>query len=94
MQKLESKLEKDIQRDIAQAMTKSGWLVIKLIQTNWNGIPDLMCIRKGVTIFLEVKRPGREVEPLQDYRINTLNSIGVHARRVDSLEDISIYLKK
>jgi Holliday junction resolvase len=88
------KLEKDIQRDIAQAMTKSGWLVIKLIQTNWNGIPDLMCIRKGVTIFLEVKRPGREVEPLQDYRINTLNSIGVHARRVDSLEDISIYLNK
>jgi Holliday junction resolvase len=88
------RLEKDIQRDIAQAMTKSGWLVIKLIQTNWNGIPDLMCIRKGVTIFLEVKRPGREVEPLQDYRINTLNSIGVHARRVDSLEDISIYLNK
>ncbi len=88
------KLEKDIQRDIAQAMTKSGSLVIKLIQTNWNCIPDLMCIRKGVTIFLEVKRPGREVEPLQDYRINTLNSIGVHARRVDSLEDISIYLNK
>lgn len=88
------RLEKDIQRDIAQAMTKSGWLVIKLIQTNWNGIPDLMCIRKGVTIFLEVKRPGREVEPLQDYRINTLNSIGVHARRVDCLEDISIYLNK
>jgi len=88
------KLEKDIQREIAQAMTKSGWLVIKLIQTNWNGIPDLMCIRKGVTIFLEVKRPGREVEPLQDYRINTLNMIGVHARRVDCLEDISIYLNK
>jgi Holliday junction resolvase len=86
------RLESDIQRQIAQAMTKSGWLVVKLIQTNWNGIPDLMCIRKGVTIFLEVKRPNKDLEPLQDYRIKTLNSIGVHARRVDSLEDISIYL--
>jgi Holliday junction resolvase len=88
------RLESDIQRQIAQAMTKSGWLVVKLIQTNWNGIPDLMCIRKGVTIFLEVKRPGRELEPLQEHRIKTLNLIGVHARRVDSIEDISIYLNK
>jgi Holliday junction resolvase len=88
------RLESDIQRQIAQAMTKSGWLVVKLIQTNWNGIPDLMCIRKGVTIFLEVKRPGKELEPLQEHRIKTLNSLGVHARRVDSIEDISIYLNK
>ena len=88
------RLESDIQRQIAQAMTKSGWLVVKLIQTNWNGIPDLMCIRKGVTIFLEVKRPGKELEPLQEHRIKTLNSIRVHARRVDSIEDISIYLNK
>jgi Holliday junction resolvase len=88
------RLESDIQRQIAQAMTKSGWLVVKLIQTNWNGIPDLMCIRKGVTIFLEVKRPGKELEPLQEHRIKTLNYIGVHARRVDSIEDISIYLNK
>ena len=88
------RLESDIQRQIAQAMTKSGWLVVKLIQTNWNGIPDLMCIRKGVIIFLEVKRPGKELEPLQEHRIKTLNAIGVHARRVDSIEDISIYLNK
>ena len=87
------RLESDIQRDIAKAMTKSGWLVVKLIQTNWNGIPDLMCIRKGVTIFLEVKRPGKELEPLQEHRIAALNAHGIHARRVDSLEDISIYLK-
>jgi hypothetical protein len=53
-----------------------------------------MCIRKGVTIFLEVKRPSKELEPLQEHRIKTLNSIGVHARRVDSIEDISIYLNK
>jgi Holliday junction resolvase len=88
------RLESDIQRQIAQAMTKSGWLVVKLIQTNLNGIPDLMCIRKGVTIFLEVKRPSKELQPLQEHRIKTLNGIGVHARRVDSIEDISIYLNK
>ena len=88
------RLESDIQRQIAQAMTKSGWLVVKLIQTNLNGIPDLMCIRKGVTIFLEVKRPSKELQPLQEHRIKKLNAIGVHARRVDSIEDISIYLNK
>ncbi len=43
-------------------------MVIKLIQTNCNGIPDIMCLKNGKTIFIEVKQPGREPTELQKYR--------------------------
>jgi len=32
-----------------------GWTVVKLIQTNHNGMPDLMCLKQGKTFFIEVK---------------------------------------
>ena len=67
-------LEKEIQTKIKKRLEKSGWMVIKLIQTSLNGIPDLLCIREGEAVFIEVKRPGGKVSPLQTYRIGQLKS--------------------
>lgn len=67
-------LEKDIQAKIKKQLERSGWLVIKLIQTSLNGIPDLLCIRESEAVFIEVKRPGGKVSPLQTYRIGQLKS--------------------
>ena len=33
------------------------------------GIPDLLCIRAGVTRWLEVKQPGKRATPLQQKRM-------------------------
>ena len=86
--------ESELQTQIKNRLTKNGWLVVKLISTNWNGIPDLMCMRKGVSIFLEVKTEQGVLAPLQEHRIKTLNSIGIHSRVVRSLEDIDVYCYK
>jgi Holliday junction resolvase len=86
--------ESDLQTKIKDKLTKSGWLVIKLEKTSWNGIPDLLCIRKGNTIFLEVKTDKGIVAPLQEHRIKTLNNIGCFARVVRSLDDIEIFCYK
>ena len=61
-------MESKIQANIKARFEKAGWLVVKLIQTNCNGIPDLMCLKNGKTIFVEVKQPGREPTELQKYR--------------------------
>ena len=86
--------ESTLQTKIKDRLQAHGWLVVKLIQTNWNGIPDLLCMRNGVAMMLEVKREGKDATPLQAHRIETLNSIGIHARVVDKLEDIDVYCYK
>ncbi len=86
--------ESQLQTKVKDLLTKHGWLVIKLIQTNLNGIPDLLCIRKGYCMFLEIKTEEGVVAPLQEHRMKTLNAYGVHARVVRRIEDIDVYIRK
>ena len=80
--------ESEIQRQIIEKLTKSGWLVIKLERTNWNGIPDLMALKNGNTVFIEVKTDKGVVAHLQQHRIETLRRCGFHAFVARDLKDI------
>lgn len=61
--------ESTIQSKVIKAFEDDGWLVIKNIQTNKNGWPDLTCYKDAMTIFIEVKAEDvNEVRPLQLYR--------------------------
>lgn len=69
--------ESAVQRKIIERHQKKGWLVVKLLQTTLNGIPDLLLLRNGVTVFIECKRPGvKTAEPLQVYRHRQLRDLG------------------
>lgn len=60
-------------------MESDGWLVVNLIKTSKNGIPDLLCLRNGVAKFIECKEKNDSVKPLQQYRIDQLISMGFEA---------------
>jgi Holliday junction resolvase len=70
-------LESNIQAKIIKRFTDSGFLVIKLIKTSKNGIPDLMALKDGKVLFVEVKRPllGK-LSKVQEYRIKELKEYG------------------
>jgi Holliday junction resolvase len=70
-------LESKIQAKIIKSFTDGGYMVIKLIKTSKNGIPDLMALKDGKTIFIEVKRPllGK-LSKVQEYRIKELKEYG------------------
>lgn len=70
-------LESKIQAKIIKRFTDAGYLVIKLIKTSKNGIPDLMALKDGKTLFIEVKRPllGK-LSKVQEYRIKELKEYG------------------
>lgn len=57
-------------------MESDGWYVIKLITTNKNGIPDLICLKNNEVKFIEVKAKKGKLKPLQEYRINELKGYG------------------
>jgi hypothetical protein len=83
-------MESKIQANIKARFERAGWIVVKLIQTNCNGIPDLMCLKNGKTIFVEVKQPGREPTELQKYRHTQLTQSGFQVFTLTSEKDIII----
>lgn len=69
-------LEQARQKKISDRLKKEGWTVVKLIKTTMNGIPDLMALRNGETLFIEVKQPKGVLKPLQEFRIQELKDQG------------------
>jgi hypothetical protein len=73
-------IEQDIQSKLIRKLESDGYYVIKLIKTNKNGIPDVLAIPKGGdAIFIEVKKPGKNPTPLQQFRIKELKKHGIKA---------------
>lgn len=72
--------EQKLQRNLTVFFEKNGFLVVKLIKTTCNGIPDLMILKDGRVFFIEVKKDVKtKARPLQLYRIEQLKRLGFEA---------------
>jgi len=80
--------ESQIQSQIIHWLEKEGWLVVKIIQTNKNGWPDLQLHKFGVTVFVEVKSENGKVSELQKYRHQQLIDEGFLVIITKSLKDL------
>jgi hypothetical protein len=56
------------------------------------GIPDILFIHNGVTIFLEVKSQRGRLKPIQKATLRQLQENGVIAEVVRSVEDAAVVL--
>ena len=83
-------MESKIQTKIKARFENAGWIVVKLIQTNCNGIPDLMCLKGGKTVFVEVKQPGKQPTELQKFRHSELINQGFQVFVLTSDKDLII----
>lgn len=71
-------IEQQIQSKKIKQLESEGYYVIKLINTNKNGIPDLIAIPKNADVlFVEVKRPSGKLSKLQEFRLKELNEHGL-----------------
>ncbi len=68
--------EQKIQTRRIKQLEAEGYYVLKLIQTNKNGIPDLLALKDGEILFSEVKRPNGKLSKLQEYRLKELKEHG------------------
>jgi len=70
--------EQQIQSKKIKELESQGYYVIKLINTNKNGIPDLIAIPPNSDVlFVEVKRPDGKISKLQEYRHKELEEKGI-----------------
>ena len=72
--------EQKIQTKIINRLTKEGWLCVKLIKTSKNGIPDVMALKDGNTMLIEVKKPNGRLSELQKIRIKQLQDLGFECK--------------
>jgi len=80
--------ESQIQHQIIKWLENEGWLVVKIIQTNKNGWPDLQLHAFGVTIFIEVKSENGKLSELQKYRHKQLQDKGFFVITSSSLNHL------
>jgi Holliday junction resolvase len=73
-------LESKIQTKIKKKLEAEGWLVIKLIRTSVNGIPDILALKNGKAIFIEVKQPTGKISEVQKLRIKQLQEQGFEVK--------------
>lgn len=72
------KAEANIQSQILKYLKNKGYQPIKVIASNINGVPDIICNVKGIFVALEVKVPGGKPSQLQILFLNNIiNSGGV-----------------
>lgn len=70
--------EQQIQSKRIKELEAEGYYVIKLINTNKNGIPDLIAIPPNSdVVFVEVKKPDGKLSKLQEFRLKELENHGV-----------------
>jgi hypothetical protein len=78
--------EQQIQSKIKKYAEGKGWIVIKTIKLSEAGFPDLFMFKDGKTIFIEVKKVGGVVSPLQELRQRQLREQGFTCEVIDNLE--------
>lgn len=59
-------LESKVQADLIQHLHSTNWFVTKVNLASVAGFPDLIAIKDGRTVFIEVKRPGGSPRKLQE----------------------------
>ena len=69
--------EQQVQAKRIKQLEDQGYYVIKLMKTNKNGIPDLIALPRGSDVlFSEIKTKKGNLSPLQEYRLQELETFG------------------
>lgn len=68
--------EQDFQAKLIKTYEAQGYYVIKLIQCNKAGMPDLMLLKDKEVRFVEVKAPKGRLSAVQEYRHAELRARG------------------
>lgn len=71
-------LETSITKSIVQSARSHGWWTFKIAGGAFQraGVPDLLCVKNGRAVFLEVKQPGKKPTPLQQQVMREIREQG------------------
>ena len=75
-------------RLVAKAKAMNG-LALKWVAPSFAGVPDrIVFFPGGRVVFVELKRPGGKLRPIQERVIGLLRGLGADVRVIDSMEAV------
>ncbi|OLR55065.1 nuclease [Hornefia porci] len=81
--------EKHIEKKLREAVRGMGGIAAKFVSPGWDGVPDrLLLFSGGKAAFVEVKKPGGKLKPLQQKRKRQLEALGFKVYVLDGIEQI------
>ena len=86
-------LEKQLESKFRKAIMKIGGQAMKFVSPGMAGVPDrLVLLPGGYSCFVELKRPGGKLRPLQVHAIQCIQSLGFRVYVIDSEQDIQGFI--
>lgn len=86
-------LEREVEKPAKDYAEQYGWWVAKFVSPGRRGVPDDVFIRDGRVLFIEFKRPGKDLRPQQRKRIREMREHGAEVHVIDNLADAYALLR-
>lgn len=85
--------ESTLERRLVREVKDIGGLALKWTSPGNRGVPDrLVILPNGRTIYVEMKAPGKPLQPLQAKWARTLRGMGHRVYKIDSHDDIDLFI--
>ncbi|NTZ20916.1 VRR-NUC domain-containing protein [Paenibacillus sp. JMULE4] len=85
--------ESMLERRLVREVERIGGLAPKWVSPGNRGVPDrIVILPGGRTVYVEMKAPGKPLEPLQAKWARTLRKMGHQVYKIDSDADIDQFI--
>ncbi|MFC5468430.1 VRR-NUC domain-containing protein [Cohnella suwonensis] len=85
--------ESQLERRLVREVERIGGIAPKWVSPGNNGVPDrIVILPGGRTLYVEMKAPGKQLEPLQAHWARKLLGMGHRHYKIDSDEDIDRFI--
>lgn len=87
-------LEKELEQLFRKRLIELGCLPLKFVSPGMAGVPDrIVLIPGGHVVFVELKRPGEVLRPLQRYTAEKFSHLGFPVFVVDSESSLALFIQ-
>lgn len=85
--------ERELEKRLSKAIRDRSGICMKFVSPNCRGVPDRIVLLNGKTFFVEVKRPGGVISPIQKLMLNRLRKKGFRAFVIENDKELGIALE-
>lgn len=83
------KPEDIIENHLIVQCKKRRFMCLKFRSPGYNGVPDRLVLGNGQVVFIELKRPGKDLDPLQVVVGERMRRRGADVRMADTKERVN-----
>ena len=85
-------LENKVENELRKKIEERGGKAFKFSSPGNNGAPDRIVLYKGKSYFVELKKPGKELRPLQKVVSKEFARLGFKVYVIDNLEKVGVFI--